>query len=88
VTLCRCAGLLIDACGAKVKKIDFCGVSKPNVGSACGRLMRVKLGHWLLTRDYGKNLMDRGEAKQVGTLDLPHSVPGSVRGIKEQSEAR
>jgi hypothetical protein len=50
--------------------------------------MRVKLGHWLLTRDYGKNLMDRGEAKQVGTLDLPHSVPGSVRGIKEQSEAR
>ena len=44
-------------------------------------------GLWLLTSDFGKNLKDRGEAKQVGTLDLPHSVPGSVRGIKEQSEA-
>ena len=50
-------------------------------------LRMLKPGHWLLTSDYGKNLMDRGEAKQVGTLDLPHSVPGSVRGINEQSEA-
>ena len=52
----------------------------------------VNLGHrifgpWLLTSDFGKNLKDRGEAKQAETLDLPHSVPGSVRGIKEQSEA-
>ena len=31
--------LSIDACGAKVKKIDFCGVSKPDVGSACGQIM-------------------------------------------------
>ena len=52
------------------------------------KLCLLKPVHWLLTSDYGKNLMDRGEAKQVGTLDLPHSVPGSVRGIKEQSEAR
>jgi hypothetical protein len=52
------------------------------------KLWLLKPGPWLLTSDYGKNLMDRGEAKQVGTLDLPHSVPGSVRGIKEQSEAR
>ena len=50
-------------------------------------LCLLKPVHWLLTSDYGKNLMDRGEAKQVGTLDLPHSVPGSARGIKEQSEA-
>ena len=50
-------------------------------------LRMLKPGQWLLTSDYGKNLMDRGEAKQVGTLDLPHSVPGSARGIKEQSEA-
>jgi hypothetical protein len=51
------------------------------------KLCLLKPVHWLLTSDYGKNLMDRGEAKQVGTLDLPHSVPGSARGIKEQSEA-
>jgi hypothetical protein len=45
--LTGCAGLrelsncelAIDACGAKVKKIDFCGVSKLNVGSACGQIM-------------------------------------------------
>ena len=47
----------------------------------------LKPVHWLLTSDYGKNLMGREEAKQVGTLDLPHSVPGSARGIKERSEA-
>jgi hypothetical protein len=51
------------------------------------KLWLLKPGPWLLTSDYGKNLMDRGDAKQVGTLDLPHSVPGSVRGINEQSEA-
>ena len=50
-------------------------------------LSKLKSGPWLLTSDFGKNLKDRGEAKQAGTLDLPHSVPGSVRGIKEQSEA-
>jgi hypothetical protein len=51
------------------------------------KLWLLTSGHWLLTSDYGKNLVDRGEAKQFGTLDLPHSVPGSARGIKEQSEA-
>jgi len=30
--------LSIDACGAKVKKIDFCGVSGPDVGSVCGEV--------------------------------------------------
>ena len=51
------------------------------------KLSKPNSGPWLLTSDCGKNLKDRGEAKQAGTLDLPHSVPGSVRGIKEQSEA-
>ena len=63
--------LSIDACGAKVKKIDFCGVSGPDVGSVCGEVGVAESRLWLLTNDFGKNTKDGVKRSRSGHLIFP-----------------
>ena len=81
--LTGCAGLRelsncelsIDACGAKVKKIDFCGVSRPNVRSVCGEIKERNSEPWLFTSDFGKNSKDRVKRSRSGHLIFPIQSP-------------
>lgn len=77
--LTGCAGLRelsncelsIDACGAKVKKIDFCGVSGANVGLVCGQIRKRISEPWLSTIDFGKSTKDRAKRSRSGHLIFP-----------------